>query len=537
MSFSIPSIYREISGKTAFVFSLPLAAASYYTWKIDNLYNAHLLDAPGSSLFALHDLFYIAVLYIAFSLMMPYIFWAISDIRIPVKKGQPWLSFYEKTVLCILLWLPFLLAFFPAPGMNDTVYMIENPYGAVVQFPYAASLVYGLGCRLSITLTESREWWIFILSVMEMVITALCGSFLSFWAGKKSHNPMVDNILFLYIALFPMIGNYAIAAVRDTLYTLTLLLWMVFLYELRTRPFGRKDYAVFLSVLLAGLMLMRSNGLPAALPLALAAGYLSRHWKETAAVFCAIAMAAILPAHAILQHEGDEILFQESAAIPLSQMSRVLAVEGRLDEPAKEVMSDLMPLSDWKEGYSPFTVDFIKWNDHFRHNEMNARKWDFLNAWIITGKENPRIYMEAWMMETYSLWNLDPLEYNVQSRFGWALSDENTEHMEPKNNDMMAAGDFPMPAKLKAALANYQFELSRFLGPGFSLWLILMAGCIMIVSQEKEKLWVILPVAVNWMTLMISTPASGVFRYSFIMVLGLPMVWILALSKGKPAEK
>lgn len=103
-----------------------------------------------------------------------------------------------------------------------------------------------------------------------------------------------------------------------------------------------------------------------------------------------------------------------------------------------------------------------------------------------TGLRNPRIYVEGWLTETYALWNLDPFEYGVQSRFGWALSDENTKDMKPADNDRMATGDFPLPLRLKAGLANVSYEGSHFIGTGLSLWIALFLGLVWIRQGKRN---------------------------------------------------
>lgn len=229
----------------------------------------------------------------------------------------------------------------------------------------------------------------------------------------------------------------------------------------------------------------------------------------------------------ILSCHHWEPFFQESMAIPLQQMGRVLVMGGERSDETALLMNHLLPEEKWKKDYSPATVDFVKWDDDFRRNDLNREKAAFLKAWIDTGLKNPRIYVEGWMTETYALWNLDPLEHGVQSRFGWALSDENTKNMKPSDNDMLALGDFPIPFGLKAFLGNYTYSGSRFLGSGLCLWITLFFCLLFYLSGRRRFILAALPLLANTATLLLSTPASAVFRYSFAYVLGLPLLLIL----------
>ena len=285
---------------------------------------------------------------------------------------------------------------------------------------------------------------------------------------------------------------------------------------------------------LLGLMMFRSNGIFISAILVMALCLVTGKWKKPAALFLLCAVAAILPGRVILSTHGWQPLFQESMAIPLQQMGRVLVLDGERSEKTKELMAGLLPEEKWKKGYSPATVDFVKWDDHFRRNELNGEKVPFLKAWLDTGLKNPRLYVEGWMTETYALWNLDPLEHDVQSRFGWALSDENTKNMKPSDNDMLALGDFPMPFRLKSFLGNYSYSGSRFLGAGISLWMTLFLCLLFYCGGRKRLILAALPLWANTLTLLVSTPASAVFRYSFAYVLGLPLLVLVFLyEKGR----
>lgn len=244
------------------------------------------------------------------------------------------------------------------------------------------------------------------------------------------------------------------------------------------------------------------------------------------------ALISTVPAQVIQRTHHWEPLFQESMAIPLQQLGRTMVLGGERSEETKTLMENLLTEEEWKKEYSPYTVDFVKWHDHFHRNWLNGQKKEFLSAWVDTGLRNPRIYVEGWLTETYALWNLDPFEYDVQSRFGWALSDENTEDMKPADNDRMATGDFPMPLWLKAGLANVSYEGSHFIGTGLSLWIVLFLGLIWIRQGRTTLLFALLPLLANTGTLLLSTPASSVFRYSFAYVLCLPVLVAVTLCHG-----
>lgn len=517
------------SFRAALVLALPVSAAGYYTWKIDAVSDS--LSKPGSVLLAPGDALWILLLAVLVFGLLYELLRRTEDFQVSLGDMDEF-PLWSGGAALFLCWLPFLLAFYPSPGMNDTVYMMDNPLRAVIQFPWAPSLVYGYGSAWWKDIFGSREGFLCLLALLQMGLMAVGLSYVcrlmvgrfGVWAGW---------LLLGYFAFFPMVGNYAIASVRDPLYSLALLGWTIVLW----RAVDRKSTGwPLLALLFLMPPLMRSNGLFVVLLLGAVCAYLTRQYLRYGLLFLLCACIAVVPGKLILSHIDEEPLFQEAAAIPLQQMGRVLVTEGNLDGRTRALMEGLLSEETWKQAYSPYTVDFVKWHDDFQRGRLNKEKSEFLDAWARTGLANPRLYAEGWMTETYALWNLDPVEHQVQSRFGWALTDESTEHMLPSDNDNMVVGNLPLPARLRSALALWSFKGSRFLGAGFSLWLTILFAAILYVQRRSKYMLLALPLWLNAATLLAATPASAVFRYSFGFVLILPVLIFVTLVKMKKEE-
>lgn len=516
-------------------FSFFFAAALWLTVKIDLLDRAGKLSQAGAKLLDVWDGPILLLGTAFFSLLLPRLAHCLSGFSYLRRTSVDRTWFFSAFLLMALWQLSFLLSFYPAPGMNDTVFMMENPLYASVQFPWLYSVIYGYGASWGKEVFGSREPVIFLFSLLQLLLISYGLTAFAFWVKGRVH-VLAGWGLYGYFLFFPMVGNYSIAAVRDGLFSLGLLFFVwLFLRRAEGEHWGRASQGILIAALLS--MLLRSNGLLVALLVCLALFFLEKR-KEILLFFVIFALLSIVPAQVIQRTHHWEPLFQESMAIPLQQLGRTLVLGGERSEETKTLMENLLTEEEWKKEYSPFTVDFVKWHDHFHRNSLNGQKKEFLSAWVDTGLRNPRIYVEGWLTETYALWNLDPFEYDVQSRFGWALSDENTKDMKPADNDRMATGDFPMPAKFKAALANVSYEGSHFLGTGLSLWIALFLGLIWVSQGRGSLLWALLPLLVNTGTLLLSTPASSVFRYSFAYVLCLPVLALMTLWDGvRESEK
>lgn len=512
------------------IFSLGLSSAIWYTLKIDYMDREGKLSLPGYPILEWWDLAVIADVAAFLFLILVMTLPRLAHWQWKRSPRQGHKHFYLAALFMFLWQIPFLLAFYPAPGMNDTVFMINHPLYGSVQFPWLYSLIYGYGAFWGRQWIGTAEPIIFLLSLIQLGVMTFTLTRFCYWVINHYHEKMGWG-LYLFFTLWPMVGNYDIAAVRDGIFSLSLLLWMWLFLLFRENPrWDRKRYILLIAALL-GTMLFRNNGI--ILSVILTGLLVYQYGNRYIWIPCLLSMMlAIFPARWIQEVHHFEPLFQESMAIPLQQLGRTLVTNGTRSKETVDMMDGILKTSIWKETYSPYTVDFVKWHDDFKRHELNQEKGKFLRLWLETGIDNPRIYIEGWLTETYALWNVDPMEYGVQSRFGWALSDDNTAHMVPADNDRMAVGHFPMPMFLKSILARIHWEGSHFLGTGLCLWMTLWI-LLMFHLQQKNYGLGASPLLLNTAILLLSTPASSVFRYSFSYVLCLPVLCILIVLKDK----
>lgn len=212
-------------GRASLFGGIPLGIAIWYTIKIFRMDDQELLRSALDPVLALSDIpFLVLFAFIGFALMQSLVQLLLCVRILPHKNlGRKWFPVLAGTMF--LYDLIFLLAFYPAPGMNDTVFMMDNPKYAGVQFPWLYSLIYGYEAEAARKLFGTREVSIFILSCLQLAVISAVLTRFSFWV-KEHVDENAGYILYLYFLLFPMSGNYAIAAVRDGLFSAALLVWM-----------------------------------------------------------------------------------------------------------------------------------------------------------------------------------------------------------------------------------------------------------------------------------------------------------------------
>lgn len=207
----------DVPCRASLVFSLFLSPAVLYTYKIDCM--GDKVAEAGNEILALQDGFILLLLFILFAAVLPPFVRLCLTLPRSSEKSRGRRLFWPAFFFMAFWQLPFLLALYPAPGMNDTLFMMENPLYGGVQFPWLYSLVYGCGALLGNHLFGSREPVIFLLSLGQLFLYAYGLTRIVFHV-KEKQGEVPALLLYFYFTFLPMVGNYGIAAVRDGLFSL-----------------------------------------------------------------------------------------------------------------------------------------------------------------------------------------------------------------------------------------------------------------------------------------------------------------------------
>lgn len=150
------------------VFSIPLSLASWYTWKIDRMGEALL--HPEYPLLSVEDLKVLFLIFLLLFAILPPVVRLFLSLSFERQEGTGSHLFLPAFLFMALWQVPSLLALYPAPGMNDTLFMMENPLYAGVQFPWFYSLIYGYGAAFGKAVLGTREPVIFALSLVQLLV-------------------------------------------------------------------------------------------------------------------------------------------------------------------------------------------------------------------------------------------------------------------------------------------------------------------------------------------------------------------------------
>lgn len=233
--------------------------------------------------------------------------------------------------------------------------------------------------------------------------------------------PILEGVWrILLVALFgltPYIATYSIAMWKDPLFSAALVVASILIADLILAN-GKiiRESELWLPVFATccvAIALLRSNGVlvDALLCVALAiyAFTIAAENRRLSIFACLIPASAIAinllltgPIYNALNVTPNEKV--EGLGIPLAQMARAVTYEGGMSDSDADYMNELLPLEEYKYVYAPTCIDPLKWNSKFNSAPLED---DFYEHWFSMLVKNPKLYFEAWELQTFGYWTVN----------------------------------------------------------------------------------------------------------------------------------
>lgn len=368
---------------------------------------------------------YICILYVLM-LISRTITQIVSDYRSKYTSGTavkvssiPLKPFLIVSAAIAALWLPYLLAYWPGLIFGDTLTSLDQVFGSPLSnhHPVAFTLTMKLCIQAASIIGLSHTSGIALYTILQMTFMAICLGYLAVWFIERLG--FRKQYVWLIVAIFgisPYIATYSIALWKDPVFSCSICIICVILADaVLAREVALSQFQKIALCLLSLLaMLFRNNGVYIVLALVLllvAVSIVSLVRKQSfgyASILLPlfISFAAYLvisgPVYSALHVIPTEKV--ESLGIPLNQMARVAALNGDMSDSDRAYMDSLLPLGQYKDKYSPTCTDKLKWDSEFNSEPLSNNFW---SHWISMMLRNPKVYLEAWEMQTCGYWTVN----------------------------------------------------------------------------------------------------------------------------------
>ena len=442
------------------------------------------------------------------------------------QSGKGLLSYSRKQFFALFLTVNTvaLLTWFPGTTYYDTLLIYFNRMTMMTQFPPIYCLWVTVLADLGRAVHYPRLTMI-VLSITQILVVSAMMAQISRWICEKHLPVWFKFAAVLFCILNPLYSMYAIAAIKDTLASLALVVMMTVLYDMTIEA---KEHEKGNWFILGGCMVFplafRSNGFFIILILLLVMLFCFRHYRRRV-LFLFLEMMIIRAIEKILLWRFSVTPFiQEALAIPLQQLCAAVAWNGHLSADQSSFINALLPLDVIREVYNPFIVDPIKWNSEFGGGFLENNLSGFFQTWLGVLPNNLRIYSKAYLLQTLGYWapaNLGTTE--IFTEIGGLHSDYLIA------NQLVSA---PLWGKgsLQAVLEKYYRSAANF--PSEGVWIWLMFYCCFfreLIKNDRKSLFLFSPCLLCWLSLMLAAPVYTGTRYALSAFYGIPVFLALAI--------
>ena len=438
--------------------------------------------------------------------------------RTPEKRD--YLLWVIIFILLICAWSPYILSYFPGGVYPDTATCIGQARSGA--YNNQQPLLYTMLFKICIIIAGELHA-VMLFSILQIIFMAACFSYILYRLNLHDVNKFVLVLVLLYFALFNLIPLYVVSLWKDSLFSVALLMYIFKLTEsvLLSKDAPERLEIVQIIIWMVLSMFLRNNGIyvmiltSVILSLVYGKSLLKDYKVFFISTFAALILTYIVqgPVFSKLNLNGP---FVENLGVLQQQVAYVQVIGGDMTEEQAEFLNKVMPLETMKGYYRPFVVDTIKWCDQYNNEFLEENKGEFLKVWAGMLKENPKLYMDAYLYITLGYWN--PFK---QSEISYI-----NPQMWP---DLVEVDRYWQKDVIRDMTGN---SIRENLYPktlySSALFLFITLILFTLSVNKKDKSWLaFVPALTTYLTVFLATPLAFALRYVYIVVLTVPLFIII----------
>ncbi|WP_411675960.1 DUF6020 family protein [Caproicibacter sp.] len=436
-------------------------------------------------------------------------------------------------------WLPYFLTYYPGLMTGDSFACLVRAAGwAPVN--NQQPVVYQLFLRifyLAGNLLGSMNRGVALYSFTQLLLMASVLGYALYWCRMRGCPLPYLWGTALFFALNPIYGKYAVTMWKDVLFGGAMLLLTLLLADTAaTRGANLRSVGgiAHLALTSFAVAFLRNNGVYVlAFSFLWLAFFCRVHIRKAAPVLLAVLAAAAVIQGPVYRLAGiPKNRFDESVGVPLQQMARVAAKDGKMSEEDRNFLNRVLPIKTIKETYDPFTVDRIKFNHKFDYTYLARNKAEFLKVWADLFVKNPKECLIAHMMLTLGYWHVGT--GNWVTATGVASWGDDTYGVVPYNlfGTLTGINSKPYLEKWSAFLEHFA-PTGMGNNIGAAVWMTAFLAIYALLKRRYGRLLSMAPVIGLWLTTMLAAPTYCEFRYVFSLFLCAPFLFFQIYREGR----
>lgn len=180
-------------------------------------------------------------------------------------KIKDWKVFVIIFASLIVLWLPYILSYFPGGVYADTIAAINQATGEVGitnHNPILYTLIIKLFLQIG-SIFGNKLIGLKIFTVVQEIVMALVLAYLVFKLYKNKISIKYIVLTILYFGLFELIPLYVVSLWKDVPFSLALLMYIIFIYDIVKcdgKNLKNVKSTIYYCILSLLVMFLRNNG-------------------------------------------------------------------------------------------------------------------------------------------------------------------------------------------------------------------------------------------------------------------------------------
>ena len=427
---------------------------------------------------------------------------------------------FAATAILFLLWLPYLLLYWPGFIFGDSLDSLRQALGVEApsnHHPYVYTL-FVQGClSIAQAMGLGNTAGCVLYCIAQMCFMGFCLGYMVIWVSRRcSVGGGWTIVLLSLFGLTPYVATYSIAMWKDPIFSASVValapLLMDFALSRGRVVRERKTWLPSFLFLVLVMTFARNNGAYIVVAmlgvfLAVALFFRKRHrsWDSSGLGGVSAVLLGVLALHLVVTGPVYDAVGVEPSpkvegyGIPLNQMARVAALDGDMTDSDREYLDALLPLELYETTYRPCCTDMLKWDEEFNEEPLEE---GFFSHWASMLIRNPVLYFESWELQTFGFWAVNVPEVNSYA--------SNISGGVPRNfysQDQLTSLGINFDNKLGSDLFYRIFPWDEWSIPvSWVFWALLYIALCLILLGRSSWLLALLPSFGLMATLVVASP-------------------------------
>ncbi len=437
-----------------------------------------------------------------------------------------------------ICYIPYLIAFAPAVMCYDPANQIKEVMGMHTRYmdsvilldpnmtitnfnPIIHTLLVG-GCFKLGYILGSVNLGLMLYTLIQTSILVFALSYSISYMKKEGVPTKLLWLTLLIYAFVPVFPFYAVATVKDTIFSAFILLYVIQLYDIIKYDGTRKKYVLlFITSLLV--ILFRNNGIYTVLlsmPFLLIA---EKNKRKPIGIVLALLIVlhvgygkVLLPSLKISNTSIREVL-----SIPFQQTARVVKYhKDEIPEDEAKIIDYLLNFETIGDRYESYISDPVK--NEYNKEATTEDLMKYFGVWFKEFFRYPVDYIDATISNVYGYFYPNTAKWYIYSDV------EENEKLPEAGFDY----HFISPRWTRAVLSNYGNHfpyypiVGMFVNIGFVVWIYFTMVGFLLINKKSRYLPVLLP-ALSLILVCVASPVNTYFRYAQPYVFALPVTMFL----------